>query len=117
MWSSDSRRVAGISGGWHRHCQHRRRALDTVPLGEGQVFDAAWSPDSTQFAVGRADPDGNLNSSWSTPQTGEQKLLLHFDGYQGMSGGFNGISWSPDGQLILLTHTPPRLAPGAGTRV
>jgi Tol biopolymer transport system component len=114
MWSADSRRVAGIGEGSIVIANIAGGPLDVLELGEVGIFDAAWSPDSTQFTVGRADADGNAVLVLVDARTGAQRTLLDFAGNEIGAGFFNGISWSPDGQRILFTYSPPPLAPGPG---
>jgi hypothetical protein len=113
MWSSDNRRVAGVGEGGIVIANVAGGHLDTIELGEGQIFDAAWSPDSTQFAIGRTDAsNGGAALVLVEARTGAQKTLLHFAGNDFTSGFLNGISWSSDGQRILFTYSPPPPGPG-----
>lgn len=113
MWSNDSRQVAVIGDNGIIMATLTGGHLDTLELGEGQIFDAAWSPDNAQFAIGRADID-NRGAALVlvNARTGAQKTLLHFAGSEIASGFFNGISWAPDGQRVLFTYSPPPAGPG-----
>ncbi|MEX2681987.1 MAG: hypothetical protein Q6373_010315, partial [Candidatus Sigynarchaeota archaeon] len=40
------------------------------------------------------------------PLAAEVVASLHHPGYEGRTGGINGISWSPDGTMLATGHGP-----------
>jgi WD40 repeat protein len=105
MWSNDSRRVAGVGEGGIVIANIAGGHLDTIELGDGQIFDAAWSPDSTQFAVGVIDPGGKSSIISVDARTGSHKVLRQFAGNESGPGAFNGVTWSADGRRIVFTYS------------
>ena len=69
--------------------------------GDALAGRLAWSPDGTQIAFSRANPDGHGQSIWVIAATGGDARLLCAS-----CSGFDP-TWSPDGRLIAFAGAPP----------
>jgi Tol biopolymer transport system component len=58
-----------------------------------------WSPDGSQLAYFRTDPDGNLHLMMINPDGSNVRQIPGTH----QTGGFNPPDWSPDGSTILYT--------------
>jgi Tol biopolymer transport system component len=72
-----------------------RQLATQMTFGDGEVYDAVWSPDGRRVAFQR---DAGIFEKDSSGSGGERLLV---------PGRFNAVSsWSPDGQYLLVSEGP-----------